>query len=151
MTPITWLRSYTQELHDSIEGINFNKIVVDDSEITDYLRELRSSDNLMLLGVVPESSATARDEDSFQLKTSSMFWVLEKTSDSNMPYDDMQAMWERTYVAAEAIIRKMMQDKIDGECATLRRLDPNSITITPVWKKASTNGWVIEFNLDLLL
>lgn len=151
MNTIAWLQSYVQELQDSIKALNFNRVVIDDGEVVKYLQDLRTSDNMILLGVIPEMTANSRDEDNFQLKGSHLLMILEKTSDSNMRYDDAMAMWERTYQAAEDVVRKLMTDKVEGDCATLRRLDPNSITIVPVWKKASTNGWLITFTMDKLV
>lgn len=151
MNKITWLTEYTKELKEYIEPINFHRVVIDDSELVLYLQDLRKSDNMILMAVIPEISTQSRDEDNFLLRASHSFLVLEKTSESNMRYDDGIEMWERTYQAAEDIVRKMMEDKTAATCTFLRRLNPSSITISPVWKKASTNGWMITYSLDMLL
>src|SRR5690606_4290564 len=89
----------------------------------------------------------ARDIDDAMLTPSTAFYVLKKTDYSHYNHDEFLEIFEETFNQCQDIVKKMLEDASQG-CQVIRYLKPESIVITPVWGKASCNGWVINFNLD---
>lgn len=156
MGKINWFKAYLQEIQDQIKNdsdeqlINRNKLVVDDSQLTNYLQNHRRSDNAMLIGVLPEFGANASDPDNFLFRASTMLMVLNKTNYSAENYDSYFQIFEDTYIIAEKIVKKLLTDSMAG-CTYLRYLQPQSIQIVPVWNKSECEGWSIQFNFDATL
>lgn len=153
MGKINWFKNYLQEVQDSIilEGrtpINRNRMVIDDSQLTKYLSEHQQDHNFLLVGVLPDFGSNAKDGDSFLLSASTQFMILEKTSYSEVNYDEFYDIFERAFIVAELIVKKLLDDHTGRNCGYLRFLKPNSIQIVPVWNKSSCNGWNIIFSFD---
>lgn len=147
MNPITWLKQYTQELQEQISGLNKWRCVVDDSQLIHFLSEHQQSDNNILMSVIPDFGTRARDIDNAMLTPSTAFYVLKKTDYSSHNHDEFLDIFIETFDQCQDIVTKMLNDATQG-CEVIRYLKPESITITPVWGKASCNGWVINVNLD---
>ena len=150
MNVITWLRSYLQELEDNIDGINRNRMVIDKSQLTKYLNDHQSTQNFILIGVVPDLSGKGESADSFQLKNTTQLMVLERTTYSEHNYEQFYEIFERVYDTIEEMVKKMLADSLTG-CAQMRMLNTQSIQIIPVWNESSCNGWKILFNFDMSL
>lgn len=150
MNPITWQKQYTIEVKEAINGINFSRCVIDDSQLIHFLSEHQQSDNNILMSVIPDFGMKARDIDNAQLTPSTAFYVLKKTDYSAQNHDEFLDIFIETFDHAHDIVTKMLNDATQG-CEVIRYLNPESITITPVWGKASCNGWVINFNLEFPL
>ena len=154
MNTITWFKNYLQELQNTIEapenilGINSNRVVLDDSEVTKYLSELSELDNHLLIGVMPSFNSTGTDADSHQLKGYTQLLLLKKTSYSSNNYDDYIAIFEDAFEIATLIVNKLIKDAQEGKCNFLSLLNTNTIQIVPVWNKSACNGWNILFSFD---
>jgi len=150
MSKINWFKDYLKEIQDDCPEINKNKLVVDDSQLTNYLGSHKRADNIMLIGVLPEFGANATNPDNFLLRGSTLLMVLEKTNYSNENYDSYFQIFENTYIVAEKIVKKLLSDATRG-CTYLRYLQPQSIQVVPVWNKSECEGWSIQFNFDATL
>lgn len=158
MNKITWFKDYLQHLQDTIVapqglmGINRNRMVIDDSQLTKYLSDHQTDHNLLLIGVMPEFGNTSTDGDNFKLSTQNQFMIVKKTSYSEVNYDEYFKIFEDTYIIAELVVKKLLEDSLgynqDNLCTPLRFLITSSINIVPVWNKSSCNGWSITFNFD---
>lgn len=158
MNKIKWFKDYLQHLQDTIQppeglkGINRNRMVIDDSQLTKYLSEHQTDFNYILIGVMPEFGNNSTDGDNFKLSQQNEFMILEKTSYSEVNYDEYFKIFEDTYVIAELVVKKLLQDSLGYNrsilCTPLRFLKTTSINIQPVWNKSSCNGWSISFNFD---
>lgn len=153
MGKINWFKNYLQEVQDSIliagaTPINRNRMVIDDSQLTKYLSEHQSDFNFLLVGVLPDFGSTGTDGDNFMLSASTQFMILEKTSYSEVNYDEFYDIFERAFNVAELVVQKLLNDHLTGACGYLRYLKPNSIQIVPVWNKSSCNGWNVIFSFD---
>lgn len=150
MGKVNWFRGYLQELQDEVEGINRNKIVIDDSMLTKFLDDHSTDFNALLVGVLPDFNSKAREGDDYMQSAATQLMVLVKTSYSEVNYDEFFDIFEETYLLAEEVVKKLINDSLSG-CNNLRFLNAQSITITPVWNRSSCNGWRIAFNFDLSL
>lgn len=148
MNTITWFKNYAQELHDTIEGINRNRIVLDDSELTKYLSEHSEADNHLLVGVMPSFTSTGSNVDEHQYKGYTQLLILQKTSYSSESYDDYIGIFETAFSVASLVVEKLKEDASEGKCNFLSLLNISSIQIVPVWNKSACNGWNIIFSFD---
>lgn len=153
MGKINWFKNYLQEVQDTIvldavKPINRNRMVIDDSQLTKYLSEHQQDHNFLLVGVLPDFGSKASNGDNFLLSASTQFMILEKTSYSEVNYDEFYDIFERAFNVAEEVVKKLLNDHLSGNCGYLRRLEPSSIQIVPVWNKSSCNGWNVIFSFD---
>jgi hypothetical protein len=150
MNKITWFKGYLQELQNTIAAINRNRMVIDKSQLTKYLNDHQSTQNYLLIGVLPDFSGKASDPENFMLTNTTQLMVLSKTTYSEHNYDQFYQIFEDTYDVVELIVQKLITDSLNG-CTNLRFLDAQSIQIQPVWNESACNGWKILFNFDIHL
>lgn len=127
---------------------NYATIVVDDSELSNILKEREESDNSYLIAVMPEFNMKG-EEDKAEWQNMLAFFILDKTDYSVHDRDSYINIFATTQIKANAFIDKLLSDKADHSsmfCNFLAKLDEDSITVKPVWKKQDCNGWIIEFN-----
>lgn len=147
MNIITWLRSYLQDIENNIPAINRNRMVIDKSQLTKFLNDHKTTDNYLLIGVVPDMSGKGSDPDNFKLMNTTQIMVLNKTTSSELNYEQLYQLFEDVYSVIELIVKKMLKDATTG-CNDMRMLNMQSIQIQPVWNESSCNGWKILFNFD---
>lgn len=129
---------------------NFTTLIVDDSELSKVLKERTEEDSTYLIGVMPEF-AMKGEEDNSEWENILSFLVLDKTDYSEHDRDAYINIFATTQIKAKAFVDKLIDDKANHEgvfCNFLAKLDIGSITVKPVWKKESCNGWIIELNFD---
>lgn len=143
MTPVQ-LNNLLTEIKNNISAIKKTYAVVDDSQLVNYLQELYSSDNQILLGVFPDFGFTG-NVSGYRKTSVQMMMILEKADYSTLTYEEYIALFERTYQTAEAIVRFLINKSEMGCSSLLEHIDVGGITIEPIWKKADCNGWSINF------
>lgn len=148
MNIVTWLRTYLQDLETNIEGINRNRMVIDKSQLTKYLNDHQTTQNYLLIGVLPDMSGKGETADQFLLKNTTQLMVLQKTTYSEVNYEQFYKIFEDVYNVITLILNKMLSDSLTG-CNEMRMLNAQSIQIIPVWNESSCNGWKILFNFDM--
>ena len=129
---------------------NFFDMVIDDSELSKVLEERVPEDNTFLISVMPDF-AIKGTEDNAKWENSLQFFILDKTDYSEHDRDSFRNIFVQTQAKAQAFVNKLLDDKANHEgifCGFLSWLKEDSIIVTPVWKKQSCNGWMIEINLD---
>ena len=156
MLPLNRLREYQAEVAAVLFDENNNKMfnycdmVVDDSELSQILKERVSDDNTFLIAVVPEFNMKG-EEDQAKWENILQFFILDKTSYSDNDRDAYLDIFVTTQAKAKAFVEKLLDDKTNQDgmfCGFLSWLDENSIRVYPVWKKDGCNGWAVEINLD---
>jgi len=145
MAQIKDFRDYLQEIQDQIAGANSNKVVVDPSQLTKFITDHDSSDNAMLLGVLPVwGNNSPTDADNFMLKGFTEIMVLNKVDYSDNDNIAEIDSYDDLLIIAKAIVPKMLNDHID-KCGIMTFLEPSSIQIVEVWNRTQYNGWNIIF------
>lgn len=156
MLPLNRLREYQLEVaavlvdYQNRKMFNYCDMVVDDSELSQILKERVSDDNTFLIAIVPEFNMKG-EEDQAKWENILQFFILDKTSYSDNDRDAYLDIFVTTQVKAKAFVDKLLEDKSNHEgmfCGFLSWLDENSIRFYPVWKKDGCNGWSVEINLD---
>ncbi|OBQ56111.1 hypothetical protein JJL45_05140 [Tamlana sp. s12] len=151
MIDINFLRGYSTRLKDFIPAINFDKVIVDDTQMVNFLQDRSRLDNQLLFTVIPDFNPTGTNLDNLQFQSQTLMLVLYKTNYSDISHDEFLDIMQETLLTAVAIKEKMIDDKLNytaAGCLYMKQLNANSITIKPVWGKAECNGWSIEFNFD---
>jgi hypothetical protein len=150
MGKIKWFREYLTEIQDAVPTINRNRVAIEKSQLTKHLDSHSSSDNFLLLGIIPDFSGKGSNGDDFKLVSVNQLWIVKKTTYSEENYEDFYDIFDETFITVEAVVNKLLQDHLSG-CNQLRFLNVASIDIKPVWNESSCNGWKILFNFDLSL
>lgn len=150
MNKITWFKNYAQELQDTINGINSNRVVLDNSMVTKYLENHQSSYNALLVAVMPDFGSKGTNVDDYKSTAKTQLMILKKTTYSEYDYEAFIGIFEEMYSIVEDVLKKLINDATSG-CNYLRFLNVSSIAITPVWDYNHCNGWSISFNFDMTL
>ncbi len=151
MIDINFLKGYAERLKEAVASINFNQLIVDDSQLVNFLEERSTSDKHLLFMVLPDFTNTGTTLDNIKKQTDTFILVLQKTSYSDIDHDEFLDIMQKTLESAQAIETKMINDKLDysdAGCLYMKQLNVGSIRITPVWGLSGCNGWSIEFNFD---
>lgn len=156
MLPINRLLEYMAECKASLKDVtnktifNYATIVIDDSELANILKDREEGENTFLIAVLPEFNMKGQ-EDNAEWQNILAFFILDKTDYSENDRDAYLNIFTSTQVKAQALVDKLLEDKSNHTgalCNFLNKLDENSISVKPVWKKNGCNGWMIELNLN---
>lgn len=156
MLPINRLREYQAEVCASLlddqgkKMFNFTNMVIDDTELSKFLKERVQEENSFFISVLPDFRMKGQ-EDNSKWENILQFFILDKTDYSEHDHDAFLDIFVQTQIKAKAFVDKLLEDKANHKgvfCGLLSWLDENSIIVSPVWKKDSCNGWTVEINLD---
>jgi hypothetical protein len=152
MIDLLQLQQYLEHLKENVPAINTAKLAIDDTQITAIVRDLKESDNLILLAIVPSHKLQGQDEDDVHTLDQLAFLVLKKV-DRKVSHADFIINLHSCQVAAKEVVSRLIIDKTeynDG-CSFLNRLSVSSFKIDPVFALAGTDGYEIEFLLQTYL
>jgi len=144
MVMVNDCRAYAEKLQGVIETINFNKVVIDDSQIAKDLDKIKKSDNHMLYVLIPSSNNEGGD-DSLLKNNEMLFMILNKTS-NKISHDEFLDVMQETQETVKAIEYQLHNDK-DEQCGFMRWFKGMTIKIDPIWDYASCHGWTIAFSM----
>lgn len=151
MIDVNFLRTYAERLETAIATINYNQVIVDDSQLINFLEERTTDDNHMLFLVLPDFRNDGTNVDDIKKRTDTLILVLQKTDYSDITHDEFLDIMQETLLSAQAVEAKMISDMFDyteAGCMYMKQLNVPSISIQPVWGLAECNGWSIEFNFE---
>ena len=149
MAKVKWFMDYLQGIQDAIPQIKRNRLVIDKSQLTNYLNNHSSADNFLLIGVLPDFSGKGANADTFKLVNTTEIMVLKKTTYSEHNYEEFYQIFEDTLITTDAILSKLLADSLS--CSELRFLNTQSIQIQPVWNESECNGWKLMFSFDMFV
>lgn len=144
-------REYLVEIKAEIESINKCRMVIDDSQVVEVLKSMKSSDNLLLLGIIPEyNSGTSKSLDNVNWQTHTAFLVLKYVNYSSLKEDDEAEVWEETFQAANKLKEKILYDAGAGSntCPEISNISEKSLDIQPVWKLGGCNGYILTASFN---
>lgn len=148
MLDILQFRNYLEHLKETVDGINSVHLAIDDSQIADFVKDMKQSDNLVLVGIIPSHQAQAADEHSLMNKDLVALLVLRK-ADRKLRHNEFIEALHSCQLAAKAIELQLLHDmySYNGGCSFLQMLEPGSINIDPLYALAGTDGYEINFSL----
>ena len=144
------LKEFLTEAKNTIDGINFTTLVIDDSELTAFLKEREPEDNSFLIAVVPMHTVSGY-EDNFKWVNKLQFMILEKSSDKNFEnHDDYIDMFARTQALGLQFVNLIFNNTSDNGtmCGLFNEVDFASMQMDVVWRKAQCNGYEIIFDMQ---
>jgi len=148
MTDLLRLQDYLAKIKSKVPAIKTAHLVIDDSQLTDIMKDLKESDNLILLALLPSHTMQGQDEDDVHSKDLMAFLVLKK-ADRKIKHAEFINNMHSCQEATRAVITKLILDKPDFEdgCSILNMLAAASITASPIWNLAGADGYQIDFEL----
>lgn len=142
------LKTYADEIQSQIAGINLNKMVTSEKQLSKYINDLQKDDNALMLTLLPNfGNNSPESADSFRLKAYMEFMIVEKTDYSELTDEEFVKQFDRLFLLAEAVANKLLEDHVNG-CGIMRFLDPTSIQIVDVYNSSQCNGWTVIFTFD---
>ena len=149
MITVQQLRSYLANKVIEIPALKSSQLIIDDSELSKFLKELKEKDSPMLIGVMPAYPIQGT-EDSTQWNNKLMFMILDKTSYRDTDHEAYLDIFEKTQVIVRQFVNLMLNEKENAEglfCNQMAWLEENSANVYPIWKKQGCNGWGIEIDV----
>jgi len=148
MVDLLQLQQYLEEVKAAVPAIKTTRLVIDDTQITEIIKEIKVSDNLILLGIVPAHQVRGTSYDNVQSKDIMAFLVLKK-ADRKEKHSVFITNLHKCQQAIRAVQLKLLTDMDDDEnCGSfLRQLDVGSMAIDPVWQLGGADGYEINFSL----
>jgi hypothetical protein len=156
MLPINRLLEYQAEVCASLlddqskKLFNFTDMVIDNTELSKFLKERVPEDNTFLISVMPDFEMKG-EEDNSKWENILQFFILDKTDYSENDHDAFLNIFVQTQIKSKAFVDKLLEDKSNHKgvfCGFLSWLKEGSISVRPVWKKDGCNGWTVTINLD---
>ena len=150
MLNITRLREFLAEAKAEIPTIKFTDMVVDDSQLIDFLKDRKPADNNFLIAIVPQFTIDGT-EDRTKWQNQLMFMILAKGARRDFKNnDEYMQVYADTQATALAFVQYLLTEKTGDNstfCGLFNELVENSISVYPIWEKAQCNGWMVEIDL----
>ena len=147
MIKVNQLKSLLLESQTEIEGLNKNLLLLDDSELTNFLKDLKISENCVLIGIMPQFVPKGT-EDSIRFISQLQFMILKKSADKDFKnQDEYLQMFADTQDLMGLFVAKLFGEKMEDLCSGTAEYIEESLSIYPVWRKAQCNGWALEIDL----
>lgn len=149
MITVQQLKQYLIQKLVDIPALKSQELIVDDSELSKFLKELKKEQSPMLLGVMPAYTVQG-DDDSNQWGNKLMFFILHKTAYRDLNHQEYINVFIETQSICRRFVELMLEEKANYQglfCNNMAFLDENSINVYPVWKKQECNGWAIEVDV----
>lgn len=152
MLDIMQFQTYLEHLKETIPAINTVHLAMDDDQIADFVKDMRSSDNMLLVGIIPSHQPRSVNEDTVMNKDLVALLVLQK-GDRKIKHSEFLQVLHGCQLAAKTIELQLLEDmySYNGGCSFLSLLEVDSITIEPVRALAGTDGYEINFSMLTLL
>ncbi len=143
MVNLTALEAYWQSIIARVPSIKKAFFVTEESDMKDFLPDIRPSEQPFLLVVIP-SAKSVGSADAVLENNMNLIYVLSKEDSFNKNTFELQ---KELQPVMEAIKAQMITD-IEG-CGLMRRLDIGSMQTDPEKKiMAKATGWSLSFEFE---
>jgi hypothetical protein len=151
MLTINRLREFLSETKEAIPKIKYIQTIVTNDEFVLFLKERKSSDNIMLFGVVPEHGIIGR-EDQTNYQNYLQFFFLDKSATKDLKQDKKLDIYNNVQLVVKSFIDLILAAKAGetqafGNCSLLQQLEEESIEIKTFWDGFECRGYNVMFNL----
>lgn len=155
MVTVQEVRDYGQRLQDTVEAINYNLTVIDDSQMVKSLSEISPENKHLIYLVIPDNNNTGADDSN--LKNNEMQFIVLQKTEHKIAHNDFLNVIHNTQATARAVELQMRQDKYEAQnaydeqephvCGFMMWLDTASIRMMPMWDYAGCHGWSLMFTM----
>lgn len=147
MLKVNELKTLLEECQTEIPGINKNILLLDDSELTNFLKDLKLTENCVLIGIMPQYLPKG-SEDGVRFISQLQFMIVKKSADKDFKnHAEYLDMFRETQDLILLFIAKLFGEKMEDLCSGRAEYLEESTSVYPVWRKAQCNGWTIEIDL----
>lgn len=140
---IQGLKDLNENILQAIPEINYQQMIIDDSQLVKFLQELSSEQNLLLFSIIPDFNSQGT-KDSAQVTTVAQFLVLKKNYDT-IEHDQFVTDLVQAQDAAFKIQEYLIQQS-EINC-DLRFFSESTWKMSPIWNLAGCNGYSINFSI----
>lgn len=149
MITVNQLRSYLSEKIVQIHELKTAHLIIDDSELSKFLKELKENQSPVLIGVMPAYPIEGT-EDVAQWNNKLMFMIMHKVAYRDTDHEAFLDIFEQTQDIVRKFVYQMLEEKQNAEglfCNQMAWVEESSTNIYPIWKKQGCNGWGIEIDV----
>lgn len=149
MITVNRLRELAIEVKQLIPEIKKTLIVVDDTQFLKILKDYEIYTDILFVIVLPDYNIKAKNQDVYKWNNNMGFFILEKYVHKDLDDEEKLDIHERT----AQVMKKFVQGYLLGGfqdsnvCGIFDDIVADSISISPVWEKAQTNGYEITFDM----
>lgn len=150
MLTVNRLREFVAEAVAAMPDLNSGKVVVTKEEISKFMREHDTSQNTLLIGIVPEHDVTG-SEDAFVVENDLGFYLLEKTDYSEHDHDSYLDIFAKTQQTAFDLVKLITEKNYErgsAICGLFQSLDDVTFPITPIKALEACNGYFVGINFE---
>ena len=143
------VKAILNEMKATIPGIKTSELVVNESQLANFVKELSEEDNNILLGIIPEA-AMVGDQDSLKWNNALLFFIFKKTSSRDVTHNDFIDIFNETLNCANQLVEILLAEKSgdNGDfCGIANELVEDSIDVQPVWNYFGCNGYLVKISL----
>lgn len=149
MNFITEYNTYLSTLMANIEGINKFKMVDNETDVTQFIRDQSSLDNSLMMGVMPTSGNNSpTDADAFMNRYYTEIMVVNKVDVSVQDQETYVNTFNETHELALKIQQHLLDSSVNGTCTLFKHMIASSIQIVTV-NLSQVKGWNIIFSFDI--
>lgn len=150
MLTVNRLREFVAEAVALMPDLNSGKVVVTKEEISKFMREHDTSDNTLLIGIVPEHDVTG-NEDALTTENDLGFYLLDKTDYSEHDHDSYLDIFAKTQQTTFEFVKFITEKNFDRGsviCGLFQNLDDVNFPITPIKALDGCNGYFVGINFE---
>lgn len=139
-------RDYITNIKDSIEEIERENVVMDDSQLNKFLGEIPEDNKYIVLGIIPKHNPIG-SVDTIQSVDKASILILKKVTRSDQTHTNFLDTFAEAQAVTKKVILKMRADKANDEalCNVMKFLNIDSIDVNPIWALAGCDGYEIDF------
>lgn len=148
MLTVNRLREFVAEAVAELSEINSGKVVVTKEEISKFMREHETDQNILLIGIVPEHDVSG-NEDTVMVSNDLGFYLLAKTDYSELDHDSFLDIFADTQQAAFNLVDFIMNKNEatnSSFCGLFQNLADVNFPITPIKGLNGCNGYFVGIN-----
>ena len=144
ITPLI-LQTICNDLVSSINGLKTSFVVVDDSQLENFLKELEDEQNNVLIGIIPQYKGQG-DFDNARLSNPITFMCLHRTNSKDIDHQDFVQILNDAALQCYEIYKYFLYESEDNQdyCNITNNFLVNSVNIYPMWWVHECNGYAID-------
>ena len=143
--------AYLQKYPESITAIKKIIFVVNESQLTDYMRNLKKEDFPLMIIVIPSADAQSPDPDNICEMNHGLIYILKKFDATGYTPQKMIDDFDETQQVME-LVKEKWYDDAHSECNPITgNLDAGSFHMDPEYNYLGCNGWSVSFKFQTQL
>ncbi len=149
MLSVTDLKTFCQDVVNTVPGINAHIMIVGEKHLAKHISNKRIEEFPVIVALYPSANGSGSHLDNFQYANELDFFVLKKIPDySARTYQQEEEDYQETQNLTMSVIQfiKDNQGK-PGYCTWLGKINPNTIGIDPEYNYHDCDGWSFSFGL----